>query len=76
MKNNSFLLPKHWNAADKGRISCKEKIKVLNENIQEFQAMANDILDEAILMGADKEQFLETMKQVVLSTNSSLKSAK
>ena len=76
MKNNSFLLPKHWNSADKGRISCKEKIKVLNENIQEFQAMANDILDEAILMGADKEQFLETMKQVVLSTNSSLKSAK
>ena len=76
MKNNSFVLPKHWHSSDKGRISCKEKIKVLNENIQEFQTMANDILDEAILMGADKEQFLETMKQVVLSTNSSLKNAK
>ena len=76
MKNNSFVLPKNWHSSDKGRISCKEKIKVLNENIQEFQTMANDILDEAILMGADKEQFLETMKQVVLSTNSSLKSAK
>ena len=76
MKNNSFVLPKNWHTSGKERISCKEKIKVLNENIKEFQNLANDILDEAILMGADKEQFLETMKQVVLSTDSNLKSAK
>ena len=76
MKKKSFNLPKNWYTVKNTKISCKEKIKLLNQNIEEFQNLANDILDEAILMGVDKKQLLEIMSNVISSTDSSLKSAK
>ena len=51
------------------------KIKMLNKNIEDLQDLANDILDDAVLMGVDENQFLKVMKEVISSTNSSLKSA-
>ena len=74
MKKKIFNLPKNWYTVEKKKISCKEKIKLLNQNIEEFQNLAHDILDEAILMGVDKKQILKIMANVISSNDSSLKS--
>ena len=76
MKTYYSKLPKVWFSPDNKKISCKEKIKKLQQNIEEFEELSNDILDEAILMGVDEGQFLEVLRKVVLSTKSNLKSAK
>lgn len=37
-------------------VSCGEKLKVLEQNLAEFEASARDILEDAALMGCDVEQ--------------------
>jgi hypothetical protein len=36
-------------------VSCAEKIKVLDQNLAEFRAVALDFLEDAVLMGCDVE---------------------
>ena len=42
-------------------VSCIEKIKVLNENLEEIRAMAQDALEDAVLMGCDETQFRKVL---------------
>lgn len=42
--------------------ACVEKIKVLNENIEELRALTQDAVDDAVLMGGTQAQ----IKQVLL----------
>ena len=42
-----------------------EKIKVLNENLAEIQQMAQDALEDAILMGCDERQVREVLQSLV-----------
>jgi len=37
-------------------VSCVEKLKVLTENLVELRQMAQDALEDAILMGCDEAQ--------------------
>jgi len=37
-------------------VACIEKLKVLTENLLELQQMAQDALEDAILMGCDEAQ--------------------
>ena len=37
-------------------VSCVEKLKVLTENLAELRQMAQDALEDAILMGCDEAQ--------------------
>ncbi len=37
-------------------VSCLEKLKVLTENLVELRQMAQDALEDAILMGCDEAQ--------------------
>ena len=46
-------------------LSCRDKIKVLNENLDEIKDMAQDALEDAILMGADEAQIRATLAQLV-----------
>ena len=59
MKSNKSFIPKYWLGKDKQKISCKEKINVLNENMHELQEVISDIYDEAVLIGIDEEQLKE-----------------
>src|SRR5438309_1711052 len=43
-----------WRQPDGSPVSCLEKIKVLNENLAEIEQMAQDALEDAILMGCDE----------------------
>jgi hypothetical protein len=45
-----------WLQPDGAPLSCREKIKVLNENLEEIRDMAQDALEDGILMGCDEDQ--------------------
>lgn len=45
-----------WRTPGGEPVSCLEKIKVLAQNLSEFEEMAQDILEDAALMGCDVEQ--------------------
>ena len=45
-------------------VSCLEKIKVLNENLAEISALAQEALEDAVLMGADEAQFRSVIRKL------------
>lgn len=45
-----------WRKPDGAPISCTEKIKVLNQNLEELRQVAQDALDDAVLMGCSEAQ--------------------
>jgi hypothetical protein len=54
-----------WRQPDGQPVSCVEKIKVLNENLTEIQQLAQDALEDAILMGCDETQVREVLRGLV-----------
>jgi len=56
-----------WLDAGGKPLACREKIKVLNENLVEIQGMCQDALEDAILMGADEAQIRRVLEQMVAS---------
>ena len=56
MASTKSFIPKYWLGKDKKKISCKEKINILNENINELQETISEIYDEAILIGIDENK--------------------
>ena len=59
------LIPEVWRAPDGSALSCREKIKVLNENLEELQQMAQDALEDAVIMGADEKQIRAVLAKLV-----------
>lgn len=56
---------KTWNKPDGSPISCLEKIKVLNQNFAELRQIAQDALDDALLMECSEEQIRQALHQLV-----------
>lgn len=54
-----------WLQPDGVPLSCREKIKVLNENLEEIREMAQDALEDGILMGCDEAQLREVFMALV-----------
>ncbi len=54
-----------WLGPDGQPVSCIEKIKVLNENLVEIREMAQDALDDAVLMGCDEAQVRNVLRTLV-----------
>ena len=48
-------------------VSCLEKIKVLNENLEEIRDMCQDALEDAVLMGCDEAQFRSVLDRMTES---------
>ena len=69
------LYPDIWYSKDNTKLSCKEKILVLNKNIEELYDLSSDIYDEALLMGVDNKQIKEVLKNVIKNLKSTLKNA-
>ena len=52
--------------ADGGRaIACVEKIKMLNENIAELEQIAQDALEDGLLMGCSEAQLRQAFHDVI-----------
>lgn len=54
-----------WRQPDGKAVSCVEKIKVLNENLAEIRQMAQDALEDAVLMGCDEGQIRSVLQGLV-----------
>lgn len=57
--------PPTWRAPDGSPISCVEKIKVLNENYAELRQIAQDALEDAILMGCSEDQVRAALRALM-----------
>jgi hypothetical protein len=54
-----------WRQPDGKPVSCVEKIKVLNQNLDEIRQLAQDALEDAILMGCDEGQVRGVLQRLV-----------
>ena len=73
LKKKKKLYPDFWKTSDNSKISCKEKIVILNNNVIELQNLINQIYDEAILMGVDKKQIEKVINNLTSNLNTELK---
>ncbi len=60
-KSSSELKLPVWRTPEGEPVSCVEKIKVLNENLRELRDMAQEALEDAVLMGCDEAQFRQVL---------------
>ena len=58
-----------WRQPDGEPVSCVEKIKVLNENLEEIGELAQDALEDAILMGCDETQVRAVLQRLMEDLN-------
>ena len=54
-----------WLTPEGEKVSCVEKIKVLNENLAELRGLAQDALEDGVLMGCDEAQLREVLAGIV-----------
>lgn len=54
-----------WRTPEGKPVSCLEKIKVLNQNIDEIRQLSQDALEDAVLMGCAEEQVREALHEIV-----------
>ncbi len=53
-----------WLGPDGEPVSCTEKLKVLDENIDEIRGMCQDALEDAVLMGCDEAQVRQVLREL------------
>lgn len=61
---DSKFLPPVWFTPQGEKVSCIEKIKILNENLEEINALAQEALEDAVLMGCDETQFRQVLQKI------------
>jgi hypothetical protein len=54
-----------WRTPEGEPVSCVEKIKVLNENLGELRDLAQEALEDAVLMGCDEAQIRAVLAEIV-----------
>ena len=57
--------PETWPGADGTPVSCREKLKVLDENHAEAAQMLADMLEDAVIMGVDETAMRRIMADLV-----------
>lgn len=65
-EKNQFK-PLVWRDPNGEPVSCVEKIKVLNDNLDEIKEMCQEALEDAVLMGCDETQFRGVIDQLAKS---------
>jgi hypothetical protein len=56
-----------WRQPDGRPVACREKLKVLNENLEEIRQCCQDALEDAVLMGCEEGQVREVFEAIVRS---------
>lgn len=64
-KSSTGLHIPTWRQPDGSPVSCLEKIKVLNQNLEEIRQLSQDALEDAVLMGCDEAQIREVFAQML-----------
>ena len=55
-----------WRDADGKVVACFEKNKVMRENFDEIRQMAQDALEDAVLMGCSEQQVRQALADLML----------
>ena len=67
--------PVVWPQPDGTSVSCREKLKVLEENHTELAQTLRDCFDDAVLMGVDAEAMRSILEDLVAGLKTPLKVA-
>jgi hypothetical protein len=54
-----------WLRDDESVVSCTEKVKVMNENLDELKQMAQDLLEDGLLMEVSEAQIKAVLHRLV-----------
>ena len=54
-----------WLRDDKSIVACTEKIKVMQENLEEIQQMMQDAFEDGLLMEVNETQMREALNAIV-----------
>jgi len=57
--------PASWPGEDGAPLSCREKLKVLEENHRELAQVMRDAFEDAVLMGVDEAAMREVLRDLV-----------
>ena len=57
--------PTRWPQPDGTPVSCREKVKVLEENWQELAQVLRDAYEDAVLMGVDPRAMKRLLAELV-----------
>jgi len=57
--------PRLWPGADGSPLSCREKIKVLEENHREAAQLLRDAFEDAVLMGVDEAEMRRILADLI-----------
>jgi len=57
--------PPVWHDAAGQPLGCREKLRVLDENLEEIRGLAQDALEDAVLMGCDERQVRAVLHRLV-----------
>ncbi|WP_047552026.1 hypothetical protein [Methylotenera sp. G11] len=56
-----------WVRDDQSVVSCTEKVKVMTENFDEIRQIAQDALEDGLLMEVSEQQMRDALHQLVES---------
>jgi hypothetical protein len=56
-----------WKRPDGSNVSCTEKIKVLQQNLEELRQIAQDAFEDALLMECDEAQIRAVFLELIQS---------
>lgn len=59
--------PLVWRQRDGVPVACKEKLSLLQENLDEVRQVCQDAFEDAILMGVDEEQMRNVLVALVMA---------
>jgi len=62
--------PTRWPGADGAPISCREKLRTLEENHLEAAQVLQDAFEDAVLMGVDEQAMREILAGLVAGLRS------
>ncbi len=54
-----------WRTEDGRPVSCEEKLKVLNENLDELRQLCQDAFEDALLMECDEAQIRDVFLSII-----------
>jgi hypothetical protein len=60
-------IPEKWVGPEGETVACVEKLKVLEDNLAEIADLAQDALEDAILMGVAEDQARAVLSAVMAS---------
>lgn len=64
-QNETRIPPVVWRQTDGTAVGCDEKIRILNDNLEEIRSVCQDAFEDAMLMGCDEVQVRGAFAEII-----------